>query len=240
MNDHKDRWNCLKNLIRMMCIDGDIADRERRFLAYAARQMDLSVENWNGLLEQVQGDPSPVFPVRSEARALAALKAMLIMAKMDGRADEKEKDLLRRFAKVIGVSASQWQALLSELDTKDLFEPFHRAIGSLIVLPEDFEDSRPIVTAAGQAEIPVRVMALEDFLQQPDPAGEAVCFHAAADRAQTVARCQRLLQKTSARVVGILTRYQGYQVRYLLEVGISRCIIEPVYPRDLEMIFVKK
>ena len=63
MSDIEDRWNCLKNLIRMMCIDGSMAEREKKFLLHAARKMDLAVENWTDLIREVKNDPVGVYPI---------------------------------------------------------------------------------------------------------------------------------------------------------------------------------
>ena len=35
----------------------------------------------------------------------------------------------------------------------------------------------------------------------------------------------------------ILTRFQGHQVKYLLEIALKKCIIEPVYARDISDLF---
>ena len=42
----------------------------------------------------------------------------------------------------------------------------------------------------------------------------------------------------SGPVVAILTRYQGHLVKYLHEVGLKKCIIEPVYSNDIEKTFL--
>jgi hypothetical protein len=46
-----------------------------------------------------------------------------------------------------------------------------------------------------------------------------------------------LLEKCGGKLVCILTRYQGHQVKYLLEIGLKKCIIEPVYARDIVGLF---
>lgn len=238
MSDVQDRWNCLKNLIRMMCVDGEVAGREQKFLLHAARELELPVENWDALIREVEGDSAPLYPIRSEARAVAALKALLLMAKMDRQVDEREKELLRKFAKSIGVTGAQWRAILEEARVPGLFEPFCKALGSLVVLEEDFESLEPLRAAAEAVGVTVEVTSYGAYMQSA-PIPEAVCFHATADRAASVEKCRALRRKSQARVVAVLTRYQGFQVRYLLEEGIDQCIIEPVYGRDLEMIFSK-
>ena len=58
MTGNQDRWNCLKNLIRMMCIDGEISGREKKFLLHAARELELDVEDWGELVQEVRQEPS--------------------------------------------------------------------------------------------------------------------------------------------------------------------------------------
>jgi hypothetical protein len=53
----------------------------------------------------------------------------------------------------------------------------------------------------------------------------------------TLTRCRMLLDKCGGSVVCILTRFQGHQVKYLHEIGLKKCIIEPVYARDIADLF---
>ena len=46
-----------------------------------------------------------------------------------------------------------------------------------------------------------------------------------------------LLEKCGGKLACILTRFQGHQVKYLLEIGLNKCIIEPVYARDISDLF---
>lgn len=237
MSDIEDRWNCLKNLIRMMCIDGSMAEREKKFLLHAARKMDLAVENWTDLIREVKNDPVGVYPIRSEVRALAVLKSLLVMAKIDQQVDEREKEYLQRFAKSIGVTGSRWRSILKEIDLSKLFDPFRSKGGTLLVLKEDFESLDALLTMARQCGIAADVTTWSEWRKNPNRGADAVCFHAVEKREVSVEKCQALLKGPQQKVVCVLMRYQGYQVRYLLESGIHQCIIEPVYHRDLERIF---
>ena len=154
MSDIQDCWSCLKNLIRMMCIDGVIAEREKKFLFHAARELDLSVPDWEMLIEEVEQDSNPIFPIRSKTRGIAALQAMMLMAKMDKHVDEREKDYLRKFAKSIGVTREQWQSILRDTNLSDLFEPFQKSLGRILILREDFEQFEALVETAKQTDIP--------------------------------------------------------------------------------------
>jgi len=76
---------------------------------------------------------------------------------------------------------------------------------------------------------------VKETLADPRALG-AVCFHAVEQTEATLARGRRLLEVTGDKSVAVLTRFQGRQVQYLLETGLTRCVIEPLYPRDLRQI----
>jgi uncharacterized membrane protein YebE (DUF533 family) len=69
-------------------------------------------------------DSQTVYPLANRQKALAALKAMALMAKADDQVDEKEKTVLQAFAKTLGLTKEQWKQILSELDLATVFEPF--------------------------------------------------------------------------------------------------------------------
>ena len=50
-------------------------------------------------------------------------------------------------------------------------------------------------------------------------------------------KCKELLEKSGPKTISILTRYQGHQVKYMLEIGLEKCIIEPVYSNDIQKMF---
>ena len=246
MSDIQDKTNCIKNLIQVMCCDGRIADREKRFLAAAARQLQVQVENWNALMKEVLQDQQILYPVQNRDSAVASLKAMIVMAKADRKLDKKEGDLILQFAKSLGMSNQEWKKLLKDIDPQTLFEPFQSASvspavsGSILVLKEDFDKLDQFLNVIKEHEIPFQTGDLEEFIQRPASSEETVCFHAAEQREQTVDKCRKLLEKSGNRVVSILARYQGYQVRYLLEIGLKKCIIEPVYARDIQRLFAEE
>ncbi|MHC4526114.1 MAG: tellurite resistance TerB family protein [Planctomycetota bacterium] len=199
MTTSSDNLNCLKNLMQLMCCDGTIHPEEKSFLARAAGELEVQVDDWNGLLKQVLNDNVPLYPVQNRDKAIATLKALIVMSKADGRVDSKEKALTVQFAKSIGVSKTEWKQILKDID--------------------------------------VETAELRAFLDNADLAKGVVCFHAAQDKDITVTRCRMLLDTCGDKLACILTRYQGHQVKYLLEIGLRKCIIEPVYTRDISDLF---
>ena len=53
MGNANDKMNYLKNLMLMMCCDGEIAGREKKFLGRAAKEIGLKVDDWGGFLKEV-------------------------------------------------------------------------------------------------------------------------------------------------------------------------------------------
>ncbi|MHC5164522.1 MAG: tellurite resistance TerB family protein [Planctomycetota bacterium] len=213
-----DNLNCIKNLIQLMCCDGKVYPREKAFLLRAAAELNVQVDDWNGLLKEVIQDNASLYPLQNRDRAVAVLKSLIIMSKADGRVDAKEKALTVRFAKSIGVNKSEWKQILKDIDLETLFDPFTETTGAVTAIRDDFEK-------------------LDAFLQVAEENGASTKTVAAEDKDETVTRCQMLLEKCGGKLVCILTRYQGHQVKYLLEIGLKKCIIEPVYARDIVGLF---
>ncbi|MBN1815724.1 MAG: TerB family tellurite resistance protein [Sedimentisphaerales bacterium] len=237
----EDKLNCLKNLIAVMCCDGTISETEKKFLGKAARQLEVSIENWNALLRQVQEEQFPVYPIHAADKALATLRAMVLMAKADKKVDEKEKVCLMQFAKSIGVTASAWNQIIRNIDSAGLFEPFQTlSIGSILLLRDDFEHIDIFLQTAKEQGACVQVRSIQEYLQDAGISADVVCFHAAADYTASVNRCKTLLGKAGDKLICLLTRWQGMQVQYLLEIGLRKCVIEPVYPRDIEKMFLRR
>ena len=107
--------NCIKNLIQVMVCDGRIESQEKKFLSKAAQQLQVEVENWNTLLKEVLQDQGIIYPIRNRNKAIAALQAMVLMAKADHHLDEREGHLILRFAKSLGLSNQEWKQVLKKI-----------------------------------------------------------------------------------------------------------------------------
>ncbi len=233
-----DNLNCLKNLMQLMCCDGDIHKQEKAFLYTAAKELAVKVDDWNALLKEVLKDNQPFYPMENRDKAIAALKAMIVMAKADGKVDEQEKRFALQFAKTIGVSKSEWQQIISDTDTDSLFTPFQQQIGGpLIAITDDFDKLDAFSQVARDHQALVQTLALKAYLQAAEDHSSPVCFHAAPEKETTITRCELLLNAAADGLVCVLNRYQGHQVKYLHEVGLKKCVIEPIYSRDITEIF---
>jgi len=263
-DNRQDRINWIKNLIQLMCCDGSITDRERKFLFKVARQLRVAVPDWDALLKSVLHDARVRYPISDHDTALAVLKSLIVIANADGRINDDENRYILSFAKVIGVADEQLKAIVDDINAKHPargtgirgtgFQPVisppssprgtgfqpaisHPAAGGLItVVKDDFEQIDQFVEVVRRHGREVRIVTLDDLVLRKHPAGEITCFHAAGQPADTVHRYQRLLEVVTGRTVAVLSRYQGHHVRYLLELNIPKCVIEPVYARDIEQI----
>ncbi|MBE0534870.1 MAG: hypothetical protein IH624_04310 [Phycisphaerae bacterium] len=232
----QDRIHWIKNLIQLMCCDGNIADREKKFLFKAARQLGVEVADWNALLKSVLHDARVRYPISDETSARAALKSLIVMANADGKIDDNEKRYILNFAKVIGVSNTQLKEMIKDIDARH--RPASQAAPRVFTAArDDFDQIEQFVEVVGEQGHEIRVVTIEDLTAGKHTAGDILCFHAVGQPADTVERYKRLLDTTSGLIVAILTRYQGHHVRYLLELGIAKCVVEPVYARDVEQIF---
>jgi len=232
-----DNLNCIKNLMQLMCCDKTIHAAEKSFLSRAATELGVQVDDWNKLLKEVRKDGVPLYPVQNRDKAVATLKSLIVMSKADGRVDSKEKAFAVQFAKSIGINKSEWKRILKDIDLESLFEPFSKTAGSITAIRDDFDKLDAFLQVAAENGASTETVGLQDFLAAANNPKMVVCFHAAEDKDVTVTRCQMLLEKCGDKLVCVLTRFQGHQVKYLLEIGLSKCIIEPPYARDISDLF---
>lgn len=246
MSETEDRLNYIKNMIRMMCCDGEIARREKKFLGRAAKEIGIQVDDWNKLLKEVLAEGTKLYPVTDREKAIATLKSLVVMAKADKKVDEREKEYILRFAKSVGVSNSEWKQIKSQINIGTLFDVFKRpepvaglkkTAGGITVLREDFDKIDDFMGVAKESQITTQIVGFDEFIAGAGGGEDIICFHAAEDKDESVRKCKELLARSGERTVSVLTRYQGHQVKYMLEQGLKKCIIEPVYTQDIDKLF---
>jgi hypothetical protein len=230
-------------MIWMMCCDGEIAEREKKFLSRAAKEIDLKVDDWNALMKEVLVDETKLYAIQNRERAIATLKSLVVMAKADRKIDEREKEYMLRFAKSIGITNEQWKLLSKDIDLKTLLDPFkepaaaaspEKISGTIVVLKEDFDKLDEFTNIAREHELTTHIKGFDEFIAVPETEADVICFHASEDKDESVRRCKKLLEKSPDKTTGILNRYQGHQVKYMLEEGLKKCIIEPIYSQDIK------
>lgn len=235
-----DKLNYIKNMMWMMCCDGEIADGEKKFLRKAAKEISVDIADWDQLFKEVVAAGPEVYPITNCDKAIATLKSLVVMAKVDKKIDDAEKEYLLKFAKSIGITNDQWKQLRKNIDLEKLFDPFREPAvastnfsGSIVALRDDFDKIDEFTEVAADFGVTPRVADFKEFIAAPADDSQIVCFHAAPDRIETVSRCRQIQKKAGHNTAAILTRYQGHQVQYMLEIGLKKCIIEPVYTSDI-------
>lgn len=238
MSDEKDKLNYIKNMIWMMCCDGDIADSEKKFLAKTAKEIGVVVEDWNALMKKVLAGKGQIYQITDRQKAIATFKSLVVMAKADNKLDAVEKDYLRRFAKSLDFTNQQFRSIARDIDLSTLLDPFKKppgpSVGNFIAIKDDFEKINDFTDVAREKDIETKISKFQQFLNSEPQDNHIVCFHAAEDKNVSIDRCRELLNKAGDNTAGILTRYQGHQVKYLREIGLKKCIIEPVYSHDID------
>lgn len=100
------RLRLFRNLVAAAAVDGEIADAERRVLAYFARGLGVEeAEYLAAVVEATTGALKLVVPKEAAERAwMIGTLAKVIEA--DGRVSEREIGLYRAFARRVGVGST--------------------------------------------------------------------------------------------------------------------------------------
>ncbi len=218
--------------------DGRTSPEEQRLLDLLAEQLGVTPEERARWISEC--GPDAVFlPMRDQAEAREILGLMIQLAGADGLVLATEKQALLRAGKVMGLPAGELDVLVQAMTGAHLSLAATEAVRSaaasqaLVTVLSDHYESLPQLLDAS-AGLPLDVRTL-DALKARRPPPEHVVFHALDDRQaslEIVARVRRAAPK--ARIIPVVRRDQGYLVSYLLEAGVQRCIVEPVYPGELE------
>jgi uncharacterized tellurite resistance protein B-like protein len=100
------RLRLFRNLVAAAAVDGEIADAERKVLAYFARGLGVGeAEYLTAVVEATSGALKLVVPKEAEERAwmIGTLEKVI---EADGRVTEREIGLYRAFARRVGVDPS--------------------------------------------------------------------------------------------------------------------------------------
>jgi uncharacterized tellurite resistance protein B-like protein len=55
-DSHEDRVELMKEMLRLVAVDGELADLEKRICAHASSKMDFTSQQFNEILDQVIGE----------------------------------------------------------------------------------------------------------------------------------------------------------------------------------------
>jgi len=87
-------------------------------------------------------------------------------------------------------------------------------------------------------EVAVQVTTVSDAPAGIDAETVAV-FHAHEEKADTLKMLSWVRRHVGARaVIVVLNRHQAFQISYLYELEVVRCLVEPVYPGELRKVIL--
>lgn len=231
--DAEDGRNCIKNLIAVAAADRKLDSGEKEFFLNVFKKLEIPSGELPILFREVRGDGLPFYPVKSREAAIKTLKMMLTMARADGSFDVSEKKIIHAFAKAIGFDREALAGKVAESgeesssETPETPTDFSwlniRVITDHFEKLEEFMGSLESMNASGASFL--------DFLREPS--GDIVFMHAVERRKATVTRLEKIQKICSARIVPIMTRFQGDQIKYVHDLGIPRCMIEPVLKNEV-------
>lgn len=192
-------------------------------------------------MKEVIAGNGQLYSISNRDKAIATFKSLIVMAKADKNIDEQERQYLSRFAKSLGLTNRQYKAIAKEIDLSCLLDPFKPNSTSkpatssrIIAIKENFDKIDDFTEVAREKDVDTKISGFEDFLTGSTPDTDIICFHAAENKDESVKRCKHLLTKVGDKTAAVLTRYQGHQVKYLREIGLTKCVIEPVYAHDID------
>ena len=231
----------IKNAWLMAVADGRIQPQEKawmRALMVAIGVPRETAETW--IAEMRQGDIRWE-TVEDRAEAIEMLRLMTGMAGADTVLDKRERDAFVALGKALGFDYAELRAIFKETWGKDVLaelaappaEPVAVA-ADVVVISDDFEQLDAFVEAAG--ELPLHTCALNQVSGTP----ALLITHACVDRPATVERVQWLRHRyADTDLIVVVHRHQAHHVSYALENGAVRCMVEPIYPGELERLLAK-
>ncbi len=234
-----DRRNCNRNLIAVAGADGRLESGEKDFFLKVSEKLNISSRELPILFQEVQRDGILFYPIQSREFAAKTLKMMLAMARVDGSLDVSEKRIITAFSKAIEQDRESLASHVAESGEERSPEtPVETSAFSSIaicVITDHFEKLDEFIEALQPMDV-VQASYL-DFLR--DPTGDVVFMHATEKRKATVGRLEKMQASCSMPIVPVMNRFQGAQIKYAHELGLSRCMIEPMLKTEVVPLFDK-
>jgi len=229
----------LVNAVLVAEADGVIAPLEQGLIRQLLMLAGITDEQARRWWDEHKAGGGGFLPVHDEAAALDVLRLTIGVVAADRELAPGEWIALLHLAKALGISNDVLRELVQTCWNQDVLarlaarhEPEAAPTGPPVLLVTDhFDRLEPFLAAS--PGVPFDQRPLGGIPAQGGQAHFAV-FHAAEDKEDSV-RILTALQAAlpSARLMAVVGRHQGYQVSYLLEAGLFRCLVEEVYPDEL-------
>jgi len=231
----------IKNAWLMAVADGRIQPEEKAWMHALVEALGIPRETAEAWIAEMRHGDIHWETVADRAEATELLRLMTGVAAADTVLDKRERDAFVALGKALGFDYAELRAVFKEAWGKDVLaelsappEKRVAANADIVVISDDFGELNAFVEAAG--ELPLETCALERLSGAP----ALLIAHACVERPETVERVVTLRQRfPDASLIVVVHRHQAHHVSYALENGAVRCMVEPIYPGELERLLAK-
>jgi len=224
------------NAMLIAYADGELEASERALLTRLMQKLDVSEQQTKAWQSDLFSGQIAYQPIDDRSHAHRMLQIAVGMIAADGRLDPKERSALIHLSKALGYDFDALQKVYYDTWGKDAFAkafppPRQISIEGILMLSDHFAGFDDFVDKAKGLQF---VRCTQQELQQRQIQTSHVIFHAAPQREETLRMVQVITRRCpDALKIAVLNRHQAPQVSYVLEAGIDRCMIEEVYPGEL-------
>ena len=229
------------NAILIVNADGKVNPREEQFIRGLVERAGITDEQMREWLREAQSGERALRPLGDPALDAEALKLMVGAASANRKLDRDQEKALITWAKSTGISfdelkrtvRSQWGTdVLEALFITDQSATETDGAGLVIsVVSDHFDTLEAFMTAGEGFRLEVRPL---DRLDELPVKPRYIVFHAAEEKDTTLATSDRLWRALpETRQIMVAHRAQAFQISYLLERHVYRCMVEPIYPGEL-------
>ena len=240
------------NTVLVANADGEVSPEERTFIQNFVTRAGISEAQMRTWLGSIREGESTFQPLESDAHADALFALLVGAASSDGKLSPAEREALLQWGRVMGLTAEQvrdkaralWQhdvladwfpAPDAPADTStDVISAGTETGVEALIVSNQFSGLQAMLEVS--PEVSVQVTTMNDA-----PAGlgadTVAVFHAHEDKADTLDMLSWVRRHVGAQtVIVVLNRHQAFQISYLYEHKVDRCLVEPVYPDELKKV----
>jgi len=234
----------LINMVILAQADGAVDPLEREFVQKFLKAARVSNTLANAWMTDAAAAGWTFQPVAERQPVLDLLKLMVGVAAADGRLEKKEGDLLIQMAKVCDIPREDVAAMVKENWGRDVLadiitrlsakpsEP--KAELTVALVTDNFASAENVV--AGNPSLQFTRHALAEVLGDGVPS-PVIVLHACENRQDSLNAVDALKKRNpGAKIIVVVRRDQAFQIRYLMEQGIHRCLVEPIFPNELRQV----
>lgn len=234
--DDSTRKALYQNALLMVRADGVTEPKEVGFMVALRHRLNIPAEaaaSWQAELDQ-EKDPQ-LRSLPDPHSTTQALELLIAAAAADAAFAPAEKRLLVAFGKAAGLSLGELKALVAQRWRSNVLDDLFGAppYGETVyVVSDHFEKLEAFLSV--NPRVRFEVVTLAEAVQR---ALRPACFtfHVAPDKKQSLEMLGALRrQAMGAKLIPVVARHQAFQISYLQEAGAFRCLVEDVYPGELE------